>query len=36
MDGGFNGWIERRWKVPATSRAWNVVEDVAAKAASLG
>lgn len=35
MDGGFNGWIERRWKVPATSRAWNVVEAVAAKAASL-
>ena len=35
MDGGFNGWIEKRWNVPATSRAWNVVEAVAAKASAL-
>lgn len=31
MQGGFNGWVEKRWKVPASSRAWNVVEAVAAK-----
>lgn len=34
MQGGFNGWIERKWRIAATSRAWNVVEAVSAKASA--
>jgi uncharacterized protein (DUF1697 family) len=29
--GGANGWIEKRWAVWSTTRAWNVVEQIAAK-----